>query len=151
MLVIPDTCVLGVLINPKLTPEVRELRLWMRDHLSRGVRFKVADLSDYELRRNLIVENLVKSLRNLDTLRASLGTVPITTDAFNQAAYLWAQSRNSGKPTGHRFQLDGDAILASQAILESADKELTMIATENDRHLSQFETRTVKVRKWQDI
>ena len=151
MLVIPDTCILGVLVNPKETDEVRELRLWMRSHLLRGVRFTVAALVDYELRRNLILENLADSLNRLNELRTTTGFLPLTDEAMKRAASLWAESRRRGKPTGHKYKLDGDAILAAQAIIESGQKERVLIATINLGHLKQFATSTVDARRWQDI
>jgi hypothetical protein len=55
------------------------------------------EIADYEIRRNLIVENLTGSLANLDALPSFITYVPITTADMRQAAKLWAQSRKSGR------------------------------------------------------
>jgi len=51
---------------------------------------------------------------------------------------------NAGKPTADRNALDGDVILAAQAIWEVNAGNEVVIATTNVGHLSQF----VDVREW---
>ena len=63
------------------------------------------------------------------------------------AAQLWADARNRGKPTADRNALDGDVILAAQAIWEVNAGNEVVIATTNVRHLSQF----VDAREWRLI
>jgi hypothetical protein len=58
--------------------------------------------------------------------------------ALDEAAALWAAVRNAGMARAHPAALDGDAILAAQAIL-AADAGYTLtIATNNPRHLLRF-------------
>lgn len=158
MLVFFDTCTLGVLVNPNNTKKTRAIRAWMRSHLLAGVRFKVPEISDYELRRNLIFETLrrvnspsIQSIQNLDNLKATIGYVPLNTDMILAAANMWAKAKRGNYSTAHPFKLDGDVILAAQAIIESAAKERIIIATKNVRHLSQYSTSTVEAREWQNI
>lgn len=160
MFVFLDTCTLGVLVNPNNTRKTREIRLWMKSHLSKGVRFRVPEIADYELRRNLILETLVcpfgpsqsaASLNLLNQLKLTIGYIPLDTDMMLKAAGLWAKARRGGYSTAHKFKLDGDVILAAQAIVESAAKERIIIATRNVRHLSQYSTSTVEAREWKNI
>lgn len=59
-----------------------------------------------------------------------------------KAAELWADARKRGKPTADPKELDGDVILAAQALQANA-----VVATENVGHLSLF----VEARHWKDI
>jgi predicted nucleic acid-binding protein len=158
MLVFFDTCTLGVLVNPNNTPKTREIRLWMKSHLEKGVGFRVPEIADYELRRNLIFETLraanspsIKSIQNLDNLKITIGYVPLSTDTILTASAMWAAAKKGNYSTAHKFKLDGDVILAAQAIVESAATEKIIIATRNVRHLSQYSTVTVEAREWKNI
>ena len=66
---------------------------------------------DYELRRELIRAGKTSGVRRFDAVRA--GFDPITQDALDKAAELWAAVRNSGLATAHPMAFDGDAILAA--------------------------------------
>jgi len=130
----------------------------MRSHLSSGVRFRVPEIADYELRRNLICETLrstnspsTQSIQNLDCLKATIGYIPLNTRMILKAAALWAAARKGGYSTAHKFKLDGDVILAAQAIVESATTQRIIIATRNVKHLSQYSTSTVEAREWKNI
>jgi predicted nucleic acid-binding protein len=59
-----------------------------------------------------------------------------------KAAELWAEARKRGKPTADIKELDGDVILAAQALQVDA-----IVATENVGHLSLF----VEAKHWKDI
>jgi hypothetical protein len=63
------------------------------------------------------------------------------------AAQLWADARKRGKTTADSNALDGDVILAAQAILEVNTGNEVVIATTNVGHLSQF----VNAREWRLI
>ncbi|MCP2731874.1 hypothetical protein [Limnofasciculus baicalensis] len=64
-----------------------------------------------------------------------------------KSAELWASARKQGKPTADNKALDGDVILASQAILVSNYGHEVIVATTNIKHLSLF----VDAREWQNI
>ena len=64
-----------------------------------------------------------------------------------KAAELWANARQQGKPTADNQALDGDVILASQALaLKNIDYEV-IIANSNKNHLSLF----TEAEDWQNI
>jgi hypothetical protein len=64
-----------------------------------------------------------------------------------KAADLWAAVRIQGKPTADRHALDGDAILAAQALTYDAANRSIVIATDNVVHLSRF----VAAQAWETI
>ena len=151
MFILLDTGPLGMLINPNPTSKTREIQLWMRSQLAKGIKMRVPEIADYEVRRNLILENLTDAISNLDALKTTIGYTPLNTDMMLMAANLWAAVRKFGLPTAPRERLDGDVILAAQARITSGGSEEVIIATENVGHLSRFDTATVKAKGWKDI
>jgi len=63
------------------------------------------------------------------------------------AAELWAQSRQSGRPTAGRAALDIDVLVAAQALTFGVAGSAMVIVTTNPKHLSQF----VAARQWSEI
>jgi predicted nucleic acid-binding protein len=102
----------------------------------------IPEIADYEVRRNLLLAGLTKSVTRLDQLKNVLIYRPITTAIMLKAAELWAEARKLGKPTADLKELDGDVILAAQALQVDA-----IVATENVSHLSLF----VEAKHWKDI
>lgn len=151
MFVLLDAGPLGQLINPNPTRKTREIQLWMRNHLANGVRFAMPESSDYEVRRNLILENLVEAIDNLNALKTTIHYIPLSTDIMLKAADLWADVKGRGIPTAHPEHFDFDVVLAAQAIITSAGVEQVVIATQNVGHLERFNTATVTAAEWRDV
>jgi predicted nucleic acid-binding protein len=64
--------------------------------------------------------------------------ISLTTDDLERAAQLWGQGRRAGQQTADPQALDGDVILAAQAIgLGYAPTEF-IIATTNPGHISRY-------------
>ncbi|MBA2447980.1 MAG: PIN domain-containing protein [Chloroflexi bacterium] len=137
--VVLDTGPLGRIAHPRPN---REVALWVERLLISGTDIFLPEIADYELRRNLLLEGLTRSVRRLDQLKAALTYVPLTTETMLKAAELWADARRRGVPTADPKELDGDAILAAQAIQVGA-----VVATDNVGHLSRF----VDARNWMEI
>ena len=137
-LVFLDTGPLGVLTNPKGTPEALACQQWVRDLLAAKVRVVVPAIADYELRRELIRAGKIAGLRRLDAVRMGLEFDPITQAALDRAAELWAVVRTGGQPTAAYEALDGDSILAAQALLAIGPGDVVTIATDNVGHLGRF-------------
>ncbi len=130
-----DTGVLGMLCAPEVAPE---LETWKMGLLTRGRKLVIPEIADYELRRELLREKSL-SLGRLDELATDYDYVPITSATMRQAAELWAQLRGRGKPTADDKALDGDCILAAQAIVYSkAHGHPVIVATTNVSHLSEM-------------
>ncbi|MFN9860527.1 MAG: type II toxin-antitoxin system VapC family toxin, partial [Pseudanabaena sp.] len=112
--------------------------------LARNINVVLSEIIDYEVRRELLRANKLSSIRKLDS---ELTYLPITTEVMLKAAKLWARARNAGKPTADNKSLDGDVILAAQAVLVAGYGHEVIIATSNAKHLSLF----ADAREWQSI
>jgi predicted nucleic acid-binding protein len=145
-IVLLDSTPVGLITNPKATPLAVECQQWLQSLLDRGYHVILPEIIDYEVRRELLRVNKIKSIRRLDDLKSALIYLPITTEVMLKAAQMWAQVRQ-GKPTADGKALDGDVILAAQAILISSEEYPVIVATSNPKHLSLF----VDARDWQDI
>jgi hypothetical protein len=95
----------------------------------------VPEIADYEVRRELIRMGGMVALANLDGYGTQLEYLPLTTAAMRRAAELWAQARSAGLPTAPDPALDGDVILAAQALCLNTT---VIVATGNPGHLNRF-------------
>ncbi|MFM8251120.1 MAG: type II toxin-antitoxin system VapC family toxin, partial [Planctomycetota bacterium] len=68
---------------------------------------------------------------------------PISTRTLREACRLWATARNSGNATSSKDALDGDVILAAQALELGA-----IVITSNRKHLSTY---GVTARDWSEV
>ena len=131
-----DTGPLGRLTHPARNPEIV---LWLEAQLEQGIPIIIPEIADYELRRNLLLEGLARSVERLNRLKAALVYLPITTAVMLHAAELWATTRRRGRPTADVQALDGDVILAAQTLAIGG-----RVVTDNIGHLSLF----VEVADW---
>jgi hypothetical protein len=139
MIVLLDTGPLGLVTNPRATAQNVACRLWATSLAAAGVKLLVPEIADYELRRELIRVNRQRGIAYLDQLAATGGYVPLTTVAMRRAAALWAQARQMGAPTAPDLALDGDVILAAQAlVLAVQEADQVVIATTNPGHLQRY-------------
>lgn len=134
-----DSGPLGRIAHPRPNREITE---WLERLLGSGVVVIVPEIADYEVRRNLLLEGLTKSVTRLDQLKEVLIYQPLTTEVMLRAAEMWAEARRTGMPTADDKELDGDVILAAQA-----EPARATVATENVGHLSRF----VDARGWRDV
>lgn len=142
--VVLNSTPLGILCNPRTTVQVSECRQWLDDLLAAGRRVIIPEITDYEIRRELIRRNNIVALTNLDGYGHRLEYLPICTAAIRLAASLWAQARNAGQPTAPDHALDADVILAAQSLSLNSP---VVVATSNLRHLSRF----VAAELWSNI
>lgn len=148
MIVLLDASPLSLATHPSGEGEARACGEWITHLTRRGVRVRVPEIADYEVRRELLRVGRIRSVRRLDALIEMVGYLPLTTATMRRAAQLWAQARSRGRPTADRHALDADVILAAQAQLLAEDEgDEVVIATTNPRHLDQF----VAARRWQEI
>ena len=137
--IILDTGPLGKIAHPRRNPEVTA---WFDRLLAAGYRVILPEIADYEVRRELLLAGLTRSIERLDRLKQVLTYSPLTTDAMLRAAELWTAARREGQPTADRQALDGDVILAAQA-----EQLGGIVATDNVRHLARY----VDAREWREI
>ena len=137
--VILDSGPLGRIAHPRPNREIAE---WFSGLLTSGAVVLLSEIADYEVRRNLLLEDLTASVERLDQLKQTLTYMPLTTQVMLRAAALWAIARKQGQPTADPKALDADVILAAQAEQAGA-----VVATENIGHLSRF----VDARNWREV
>ncbi len=131
-----DAGLIGLVTNPKLSPESTLCTRWLQALIISDTRVIIPEIADYEVRRELLRANKVRGIARLDELANSLEYLPITTAAMRQAAMFWAQARQQGQPTAGDKTIDSDMILAAQAT--TLDVVDVVIATTNVGHLSRF-------------
>lgn len=131
-----DAGLIGLVTNPKLSPESTLCTRWLQTLITSNIRVIIPEIADYEVRRELLRANKVRGIARLDELANSLEYLPITTAAMRQAAMFWAQARQQGQPTAGDKTIDSDMILAAQAT--TLDVVDVVIATTNVGHLSRF-------------
>ena len=134
-----DASVLGQIAHPKIKLDISN---WLDALLLSGIPVIHSEISDYEVRRELIRAGKSASIARLDYAKARLIYQPLTTNTILLASQLWADARNRGKPTATNNRLDADSILAAQALESSA----TLIS-DNVSHLIQF----VPTFRWRDF
>ena len=124
-----------------------DCQIWFRRSLERQSIFVLPEIADYEIRRELLRGKKINGLKKLDELKSAIYYYPIDSEIMLTAAQLWAESRQRGMPTADARELDGDVILAAQAIqLQAKGYEVTIVTT-NVGHLAQFVTAS----HWQDL
>jgi predicted nucleic acid-binding protein len=138
-IILLDAGPLGKIAHPRPNKDIAE---WFQNIINKDFLVIIPEISDYEVRRSFLLENLTKSLQRLDALKKILTYLPINTDMMLKAAEMWAETRRAGRPTSDPKALDCDVILAAQALYVDG-----IVATENVGHLSLF----VEAKHWSDI
>lgn len=131
-----DSGPLGLLANQKNTPQPVACRQWAADLEAAGHRLIVPEITDYEVRRELIRLGATASLALLDRLGVRMQYLALDTLTMRRAADLWAQARQVGRPTAGDNTIDGDMILIAQA--QTLALPNTVIATANLGHFQAY-------------
>lgn len=140
-----DAGPLGLLSNPNRKGQTVACRQWLQWLVGAGRRVVVPEIADYEVRRELLRAKRPKGVARLDALAVQLEYLALTTAAMRRAAELWSHARRLGQPTAGDNTIDGDMILAAQALTLGTPEVL--IATTNIGHLARF----VPAELWQYI
>jgi predicted nucleic acid-binding protein len=114
-------------------------------HENAGNLVVVPEVTDYEVRRALLLARRRHAISLLDGFVARFLYLPITTAMMRHAAELWAKVRQIGLPTAGPESLDADAILAAQAL--SLNDPSMIVATSNVSHVA----RLVACDDWRNI
>jgi predicted nucleic acid-binding protein len=133
--IVLDSTPLGILCHPRNPPQVMSCRQWLDDLLAVGRRVILPEIADYEVRRELFRRNSRIALSHLEQLALRLEYLPLATTTMRLAAKLWAQVRRTGRPMAPDPALDGDVILAAQALTLNTP---VVVATGNLAHLSRL-------------
>ena len=132
-----DTAVVGEICHPRKYDDVRA---WFA-RAAAAHELLLSEVADYELRRELLRIDSRRSLDRLDELTRELRYIPVTTATWRAAARLWALQRKAGRVTAAEGGLDGDVLIAAQALAEDA-----VIVTPNTRHFDSM----VRAVTWQE-
>jgi predicted nucleic acid-binding protein len=146
-IIVLDSSPLGILSHrTNHSPVVVECQSWLESLIRAGRRVVVPEIADYEVRRELLRAGKVQSVARLDRFIIALPDryLPLNTEAVRLAAELWARVRRVGRATASDAALDGDALIAAQAILLGDD---VVVATDNISHISRF----VAADNWKNI
>jgi predicted nucleic acid-binding protein len=146
--IVLDSGPLGTACGRRGRPEVDDITFWLIQAKANGVLVVIAEVADYEVRRGLTKAGARDGVTRLDALCGEYSYAPISTAAMRRAASLWAEARARGLPTAGERTLDGDAILAAQALEYAGLGDELVVATDNARHLSRF---PVDARPWDQI
>lgn len=147
-IIVLDSGPLGDACRRRGSPDVERLRLWLAVTTIGGAIIAIPEIADYEVRRGLILAESPEGIRRLNELREELGFyIPISTGAMRRAAELWADARRGGIATADDKEIDGDIILAAQAMGFTGFNDELTVATYNAKHLSRY----VHASHWEDI
>jgi hypothetical protein len=157
VIVFLDSNILGLISNPNaLFDECQQCEKWFTTLSIRGVRFVTSDICHYEVSRGLISSSIrlgkiVPGIEILNLLKTDgfLEFLPVSTEALDLAANLWARASNDGQTTRDDKNIDVDIIISAQYQIIK-DKHLgrqVVVATTNLKHLSRF----CDAARWQDI
>jgi predicted nucleic acid-binding protein len=134
--VVLDSGPLGLVTNPNHSAASMACSQWLESLIIAGSRVIVPEIGDYEVRRELLRAGKTAGVSELDQLAQLIEYLPITTSVMRKAAELWAQARQQGQPTAGDKTIDGDMILAAQAL--TLNEPTVVIATTNVGHLARF-------------
>ena len=147
LIVLLDAGPLGMITNPKSSPENEACKNWLAHLVYNGTEVVIPEIADYEVRRELLRAGKDRGLGRLNAMKGMLRYVPITTPVMLKAAEFWAAARRLGRQSADDASLDADMILAAQAWALFSDGNEPVIATTNVRHLALF----ASARMWREI
>jgi hypothetical protein len=115
-------------------------RQWVMDCIAAGNSVRVPAIVYYETLREL---ERLNAPAQIGRLRAFCFMDPdrfihLETVHLEEAAKLWGQSRNLGYPTASPQALDGDVILAAQALSLGVALPGLIVATTNPTHVARY-------------
>lgn len=144
-----DSGPLGLITHPQRNGEVVAITEWLSRCVLNGHRVIVPAIIYYELRRELLRAGKTFSVGRLDSFVTSTPGryLPLSDEALRLAAELWARARQQGRPTADAKDLDVDVILAAQALSFGPAPFDVVVATSNQKHLSQF----ITAKNWNEI
>ena len=94
--IVLDANLLGLITNPRSTPESVACAEWITACLLSLDRIFVSDITEYEVRRELIRAGKVQGIQSLDVFLATVRPLAVTREVLHKAAQLWAQARKGG-------------------------------------------------------
>lgn len=116
------------------SPRYHPFRTWVaRAIASRRHQVFLHAVADFEVRRELLRQNLLASVERLDALRSALVVITPSEETYLDASRFWADARRAGRPGAPDESIDADLIIAADAASYGAT-----VVTENVRHFHGF-------------
>lgn len=155
-MILLDTGVLGLLINSQPSKsnieEVKDCKSWLNKLLDKGIIVTISEIADYEERRELIRCRNKKCLERLEEIRLETEYFRIDTEVMLKAAEIWAYARQKGQQAADNKSLDGDAIIAAQAVLAKIAGMSIEVATTDTKDLNRLlAPYLITAKRWRDI
>src|SRR4051794_8339165 len=114
-----------------------QCRQWIGTCEAAGHRVLVPAIAYYEALRELEMRQATQQVARLQAFCLQPRRfIPLTTQHLEPAPRLWGQQRRPGQPTADPKALDGDVILAAQALSLGVSAPDLIVATTNPGHLS---------------
>lgn len=132
--IVLDARPLSQIVHPRKFDAITE---WFGEIVSAGYRIVIPEIIDYEVRRGLLRIPASRQLERLDRLIDGAHFDPITRTIMQDAAHIWADARNRGRPFTSDKRLDADAILIAHVRALGDPQQVTVI-TKNIKHLKPF-------------
>jgi hypothetical protein len=147
LVVLLDAGPLGMITNPKSSLENQACKDWLANLVSSGVGVVIPEISDYEVRRELLGAGKFQGIGRLDALKGILHYAPINYVGNVESGGVLGECPKDGRQSADDASLDADMILAAQSQTLAGEGDQPVIATTNVRHLAVF----ASTRIWRDI
>lgn len=145
--VVLDSLPLAELCRKKIKDEVGNLLLFLRNQ---KISLRVAEITEYELRRELLRSQRYRSDNRLNKFYLTNRIIPIDRLALIKASEIWAELRNLGIPTASNERIDIDTIMIAQSLTLKKDFQEVIILTSDPEDISRFCRYGIRVWQWQD-
>jgi hypothetical protein len=147
-----DSRPLGEVVKPKRSPDIDQ---WLEFTKEKKIALRVAEIVDYELRRELTLQNLhgnkisYKSIHNLNKFRQRKQFISLTSEAIlDDACEIWASLRFNNQGTANIKNIDVDVILAAQALSQKNRFDEVIIVTGNPSDICRFSYLDIQTWHW---
>ena len=154
-----DSGPLGLICHPrpKEGSENEAVQRWLGGMLEGRARIIIPAIADFEVRRELIRGGSWDAVALLDEIESGqhpefprMIYLPLADNALRRAAGLWAEARNKGYATAGGQALDGDVLVAAQALEHAGQASRFTIATGNVKDLARY-VGNRRARPWGNI
>ena len=123
------------------------IEVWRIRAQANGAIVAIPEIADYEVRRGLCWPVAGRASSGLRTCGESSGLHRDHNGLDAESRRTPGRRATKGRATAEDKEIDGDVILAAQAMLFSGINDDLTVATYNERHLSRY----VRARHWEDI
>ena len=137
-----DSKPLGEICNPRKRSQIKPLIDFLKEQ---KIAHRVAAITDYELRRELVLQGYTKGINNLNKFRQRELIIPIDNESLIAATELWAEIRKIGQATADNKNIDCDVIMVAQALTLRKQFQEIIILTIDVKDLIRFKKFGIEV------